>query len=280
VYKRQGTGKELVAFNIHYTSDRKYENFVIINCGSLPSQLVESELFGYEKGAFTGADKKKLGLFEIANHGTIFLDEITELPLPAQVKLLRVIQEGEIEKIGRTEKIKVDVRIIAATNRNVEEEVKEKRFREDLYYRLNVLPIFVPDLKKRVTDIPLLIDYFLSSISIDMSKDKPEIPDETMKVFLNYEWPGNVRELKNVVEYAFAVGRGNELTLDDLPPEFRETPAHNTSTPITTKKTRHTNEADLIRETLQAVNGDLETAAEQLGMSRATFWRKRKKYGI
>lgn len=195
-----GTGKELVAYNIHYRSDRKYENFIIINCGSLPSQLVESELFGYEKGAFTGADKKKLGLFEIANHGTIFLDEITELPLQAQVKLLRVIQDGEIEKIGRTEKIKVDVRIIAATNRNIEEEVREKRFREDLYYRLNVLPIFVPDLKKRTSDIPLLIDYFLSNISIDMGKDKPEIPDETMQVFLNYEWPGNVRELKNVVQ--------------------------------------------------------------------------------
>lgn len=195
-----GTGKELVAYNIHYSSNRKYENFIIINCGSLPSQLVESELFGYEKGAFTGADKKKLGLFEIANHGTIFLDEITELPLQAQVKLLRVIQDGEIEKIGRTEKIKVDVRIIAATNKNIEEEVKEKRFREDLYYRLNVLPIYVSDLKRRGTDIPLLIDYFLSNISIDMGKDKPEIPGETMKVFLNYDWPGNVRELKNVVQ--------------------------------------------------------------------------------
>jgi len=195
-----GTGKELVAYNIHYSSDRKLENFIIINCGSLPSQLVESELFGYEKGAFTGADKKKLGLFEIANHGTIFLDEITELPLQAQVKLLRVIQDGEIEKIGRLEKIKVDVRIIAATNRNIEEEVREKRFREDLYYRLNVLPIYVQDLKRRTSDIPLLIEYFLSNISIDMGKDKPEIPDETMKIFMNYDWPGNVRELKNVVQ--------------------------------------------------------------------------------
>lgn len=195
-----GTGKELVAYNIHYSSDRKYENFIIINCGSLPSQLVESELFGYEKGAFTGADKKKPGLFEIANHGTIFLDEITELPLHTQVKLLRVIQDGDIEKIGRTEKIKVDVRVIAATNKNIEVEVKEKRFREDLYYRLNVLPIYVPDLNKRITDIPLLIDYFLSNISIDMGKDKPEIPDETMKIFLNYNWPGNVRELKNVIQ--------------------------------------------------------------------------------
>lgn len=195
-----GTGKELVAHNIHYRSGRKYENFVVVNCGSLPEQLVESELFGYEKGAFTGADKKKPGLFEIANHGTIFLDEITELPLSAQVKLLRVIQEGEIEKIGRTETVKVDVRVIAATNRNIEQEVKERRFREDLYYRLNVLPVVVPDLKKRGDDIPLLIDHFLHNISVDMGKEKPSIPWDTMKVFTGYDWPGNVRELKNVVQ--------------------------------------------------------------------------------
>ncbi len=195
-----GTGKELVAYNIHYTSQRKLENFVIINCGSLPNELVESELFGYEKGAFTGADKKKLGLFEIANNGTVFLDEITELPLPAQVKILRVIQDGEIEKIGRTEKLKVDVRIIAATNRNIEEEVKAKRFREDLYYRLNVLPVFVPELKHRREDIPVLLEYFMTNISIDMTKDKPAIQDEAMELLINYEWPGNVRELKNVVQ--------------------------------------------------------------------------------
>jgi two-component system response regulator AtoC len=144
--------------------------------------------------------KKKPGLFEIANHGTIFLDEITELPLAAQVKLLRVIQEGEIEKIGRTETVKVDVRVIAATNRNIEQEVREKRFREDLYYRLNVLPVVVPDLKKRVEDIPSLIDHFLRNISIDMGKEKPIIPNETMQIFVKYDWPGNVRELKNVVQ--------------------------------------------------------------------------------
>ena len=195
-----GTGKELVAYNIHFNSQRKFENFVIINCGSLPNDLVESELFGYEKGAFTGADRKKLGLFEIANNGTVFLDEITELPLPAQVKILRVIQDGEIEKIGRTEKLKVDVRIIAATNRDIEEEVKAKRFREDLYYRLNVLPIFVPDLKYRKEDIPVLAEHFMTSISIDMVKDKPSVQNEAMKLLTDYDWPGNVRELKNVVQ--------------------------------------------------------------------------------
>lgn len=198
-----GTGKELVAYNLHYNSNRKFENFVPINCGGLPHDLVESELFGYEKGAFTGADKKKLGLFEIANRGTIFLDEVTELPLNAQVKLLRVIQEGEIEKIGRTEKIKVDVRIIAATNRNIEEEVKAKRFREDLYYRLNVVPIHVPELKFRRSDIPILMEYFMNSQRLDMLKDKPQIDDDAMQIFINYDWPGNVRELKNVTQRFF-----------------------------------------------------------------------------
>lgn len=195
-----GTGKELVAHNIHYRSERKYENFIVVNCGSLPEQLVESELFGYEKGAFTGADKKKSGLFEIADGGTIFLDEITELPLAAQVKLLRVLQEGEIEKIGRTGMMKVNVRVIAATNRNIETEVKERRFREDLYYRLNVLPVIVPDLKRRSEDIPLIINHFLYNISADMGREKPDIVPEAMSILNKYDWPGNVRELKNVVQ--------------------------------------------------------------------------------
>ncbi len=195
-----GTGKELVANNIHYNSSRKFENFIIINCGSLPHDLVESELFGYEKGAFTGANKRKQGLFELAHNGTVFLDEITELPLPAQVKLLRVIQEGEIDKIGRTEKLKVDIRIIAATNRNIAEEVKAKRFREDLFYRLNVIYLQVPDLKNRKTDIPILVDHFMSQISFKMGKEKPTIDSEAMEILNNYSWPGNVRELKNVVQ--------------------------------------------------------------------------------
>ncbi len=199
-----GTGKELVAYNLHYNSPRKYENFVPINCGSLPNELIESELFGYEKGSFTGADRKKPGLFEIANHGTIFLDEITELPLQAQVKLLRVIQDGEIEKIGRTEKFKVNVRIIAATNRNIEEEVRAKRFREDLFYRLNVIPIELLPLNKRKEDIPILIDYFIDLFSIEMDKEKPIVlSDEALRILINYNWAGNVRELKNVVQRFF-----------------------------------------------------------------------------
>lgn len=195
-----GTGKELIAYNLHYLSNRKFENFIPINCGSIPDQLIESELFGYEKGAFTGADKGKPGLFELANNGTIFLDEVSELPLSAQVKLLRVLQDGEVEKIGRTEKIKVNVRIISATNKNLENEIKEKRFREDLYYRLNVVPIFVPPLKNRKEDIHYLIDYFMNEFAIDMGKDVPVITEDAMKFLMNYEWPGNIRELKNLVQ--------------------------------------------------------------------------------
>ncbi len=195
-----GTGKELVAYNIHYNSLRKYENFVIINCGSIPNDLLESELFGYEKGAFTGADKKKAGLFEIAHNGTVFLDEITELPLQSQVKLLRVIQSGEIEKIGRTDKIRVNVRVIAASNKNIEEEVKAKRFREDLYYRLNVLPVFVSELRNRKNDIQVLTEYFLTSMSIDMIRPKPTLDASAVNELRRYDFPGNVRELKNVVQ--------------------------------------------------------------------------------
>ena len=195
-----GTGKELAAYNIHYRSRRKSENFIPINCGSIPNDLIESELFGYEKGSFTGADKKKPGLFELANKGTIFLDEVTELNQQAQVKLLRVVQDGQLEKIGRTEKIRVNVRVISATNKNIEEEVRAKRFRQDLYYRLNVVSILVPDLKDRKSDIPLLLNHFLAHYSRDMNIKMPEISDEAMEIFVNHNWPGNVRELKNVTQ--------------------------------------------------------------------------------
>ncbi len=212
---RSGTGKELVALNIHYKSQRRYENFVAINCGSLPHDLIESELFGYEKGAFTGATSKKLGLFEIANHGTIFLDEVAELPIQAQVKLLRVIQEGEIEKIGRTEKIKVDVRIIAATNKNLAQEVVDKNFREDLYYRLNVVPINVPSLKERTEDIPLLADHFLNIFCLEGGRIKPEFDDKSIEILSRYDWPGNIRELVNVIQrLSFIVE--NIITVTDV----------------------------------------------------------------
>ncbi len=200
IYGESGTGKELVANNIHFRSNRKYEKFVPINCGGLPHDLIESELFGYEKGAFTGAVNKKLGLFEIANNGTIFLDEVSELPQSAQVKLLRVIQEGEIEKIGRTERLKVDVRLIAATTKNLEDLVRENRFREDLYYRLNVVPIKIQPLRKRQSDITELIDHFLNRFSREMGLQNPLIDKSGIDYLMNYNWFGNVRELKNVVQ--------------------------------------------------------------------------------
>jgi two-component system, NtrC family, response regulator AtoC len=195
-----GTGKELVAWNIHLKSKRRFENFVPINCGSIPHDLIESELFGYEKGAFTGAGKRKDGLFEIANNGTIFLDEVAELPLSAQVKLLRVIQEGEIEKIGRTEKISVNVRVIAATNKNLANEVNSGRFREDLYYRLNVVPMDIIPLRQRGNDIILLFEHFLNYFSCDLVITKPTVEESAYEILLNYKWPGNVRELRNVVQ--------------------------------------------------------------------------------
>ena len=196
-----GTGKELVAINIHYESKRKLENFVTINCGSIPDELIESELFGYEKGAFTGANANKRGLFEQANHGTIFLDEVAELPLVAQVKLLRVIQDGEIEKIGRTrEKVKVDVRILAATNKVLQQEIAAGRFREDLFYRLHVVPLYTPPLKERPEDILVLWEHFMRQMSIDMIRPTPTTEETAFDVLKRYDWPGNVREIKNVVQ--------------------------------------------------------------------------------
>ncbi|PJA95891.1 MAG: sigma-54-dependent Fis family transcriptional regulator [Ignavibacteriales bacterium CG_4_9_14_3_um_filter_34_10] len=210
-----GTGKELVANNIHYRSKRKFENFVPINCGSIPADLIESELFGYEKGAFTGANVAKLGLFELANNGTLFLDEVAELPLNAQVKLLRVIQDGEIEKIGRTKRIKVNVRIFAATNKDLEKEVEEKRFREDLYYRLNVVPVYIKPLKERVDDIEVLVKHFIEVYSFDMGKVIPTIDKEVLDELNSYNWPGNVRELKNVVQ-RLIFNCGNHISKEDL----------------------------------------------------------------
>ena len=197
---KSGTGKELVAINIHYQSPRKYEKFVPINCGALPDELIESELFGFEKGSFTGAHAKKPGLLEIAHNGTAFLDEISELPVSAQVKLLRFLQEGEIDKIGRTEKLRVNVRIIAATNKNLEEQVREGKFREDLYYRLNVFSIWISSLPERREDIPDLVYFFMKKFSQEMSRETPVIEKDGMEILVNYNWPGNVRELQNVVQ--------------------------------------------------------------------------------
>ncbi len=200
IYGASGTGKELVATHIHYLSKRKYENFVTVNAGSIPSELVESELFGFEKGSFTGAMNSKKGLFEIANNGTIFLDEIAELSMASQVKLLRVLQDGEIDKIGRTNTMKVDVRVIAATNIDLEKAVNEKKFREDLFYRLNVINIYTPTLQERIEDIPLLTDYFIKKYSAQMDIPVPEIKEDAIEILQSYSWPGNIRQLQNVIQ--------------------------------------------------------------------------------
>ena len=210
-----GTGKELVATNIHYLSKRKFNNIVPVNAGGLPSELIESELFGFEKGSFTGASSKKKGLFELANNGTLFLDEIGELPMSSQVKLLRVLQEGELEKIGRTKKVKVNVRIIAATNIDLENAVEKKEFRSDLFYRLNVVQIYVPTLKERIEDLPVLIDHFLFKYSKEMSISRPVISDDAIEILQSYDWPGNIRQLQNVIQRLLFLGL-NIISPEDI----------------------------------------------------------------
>lgn len=275
-----GTGKELVAQALHLESARRDKPFLAINCAALTPSLLESELFGHVKGAFTGAVRSHAGLFQRANGGTLFLDEVAELPLELQAKLLRVLQEQSFIPVGGDAAIHVDVRIIAATHRSLREEVKAGRFREDLMYRLRVVPVFLPPLRERRLDVNLLLWHSIHQHNQQGPRHVDSIAPDAMRRLLDYRWPGNVRELKNVVEYAFAVGRGNEITVDDLPPEFRETPAKNVSPVPLTKTVRHLNEAELIREALQACDGQLEAAAQYAGMSRATFWRKRKKYQI
>ena len=218
-----GTGKELFARAIHNRSRRKDKPFVKVNCASLPGSLIESELFGHEKGAFTGAVQKQTGRFELAHRGTIFLDEIGELPLDLQSKLLHVLQEGEFERIGSSKTIKVDVRVIAATNRNLEDQIRNRSFRKDLYYRLNVYPITIAPLRDRTSDIPLLAEHFVKQFNRQMDKNFKKIPIKTIKQLQNYSWPGNVRELENIIERAVIISRGSSLSVEPIiEPKFEE----------------------------------------------------------
>jgi formate hydrogenlyase transcriptional activator len=210
-----GTGKGVVARAIHARSSRKDRPMVTINCTALPANLIESELFGREKGAFTGASARQMGRFELADGGTIFLDEIGEMPMELQVKLLRVIQDGEFERLGSPRTIKVDVRIIAASNRKLEEEIKKGSFREDLYYRLNVFPITIPPLRKRKEDIPLLVNFFVAKFNKKIGKQIETIPTEALKALEEYDWPGNVRELESVIERATIISQGTSLRILD-----------------------------------------------------------------
>jgi len=272
-----GTGKELVAHAIHNLSPRRRGPFLAINCAALSINLLESELFGHVKGAFTGAVNDNVGLFRQADGGTLFLDEVAELPLELQAKLLRVIQEQSYIPVGGTQIIHVNVRIVAATHRSLRNEVKNGRFREDLMYRLRVVPIFIPPLRERREDINLLLWHFIQQHNAKGLRIIDKIGPQAMKVLLDYHWPGNVRELQNVLEYAFVVGTGPSLKLSELPPEFRE---QKHSPDYQPKMFSGTNESDAIRIALEQSHGKVGLAADMLGLSRATFWRKRKQYGI
>ena len=271
-----GTGKELVARAIHGLSPRKDRTLVKVNCATLPSNLIESELFGHQKGAFTGAYARQLGRFEVANGATLFLDEIGELPLELQPKLLRVIQDGEFERLGSSDTIKVDVRVIAATNRNLEEEVRKGRFREDLWYRLNIFPITVPPLRERMEDIALLVYFFGHKISKRLGKSIESIPVSVMNILQEYHWPGNIRELENVLERAVINSSGPKLHLvDDLKKPHRDL--------TTTQKTLEEVERDHMVRVLEQTNWKVSGkngAAEILGLNRSTLRARIRKLGI
>jgi len=271
-----GTGKELVARAIHGLSPRKDRVLVKVSCATLPSNLIESELFGHEKGAFTGAHARQLGRFEVANGATLFLDEIGELPLELQPKLLRVIQDGEFERLGSSVTIKVDVRLIAATNRNLEKEVRRGRFREDLWYRLSIFPITVPPLRERVEDIAPLVDFFVDKISKRLGKSIESIPANFMKTLQDYQWPGNVRELENVLERAVINSSGPKLRLVD---ELKK--PHQDLTKM--QKTLEEVERDHIVRILEQTNwkvGGKNGAAEILGLNRSTLRARLRKLAI
>jgi DNA-binding NtrC family response regulator len=278
-----GTGKELVAKAIHYNSHRREGPIVTVNCTAIPSNLLESELFGFERGAFTNAYARHIGKFERATGGTIFLDEIGDLSLDLQSKLLRIIEEKEIERIGSTKRIQLDFRLLAATNRDLHEEVKKGNFREDLYFRLNVIYINLPPLRKRIEDIPLLIAHFIETASMKEKKKISSVSPEAMSAIMEYAWPGNVRELANVISRSVLIAKNDVVKLEDLPPDIRsiskkEEPV--TSAISNSKTTIKEIERELIVNTLKKVNGNKSKAAKTLGVTRKYLYSKLKKYNI
>ena len=270
-----GTGKELAARAIHEGSHRKGKPFLAVNCAALTPTLLESELFGHVRGAFTGAVRDRPGLFRQADQGTLFLDEVAELPMDLQAKLLRVLQERTFTPVGGSAPVHVDIRVVAATHRALRQKVREGEFREDLMYRLRVVPIYLPPLRVRRGDTELLLWNFIAQHNERGPRLIRRIQPEAMRSLLDHDWPGNVRELLNVVQYAFAVGRGPELKMEELPPEFRES-----SRPAPVAMKDDNDEARQIREALERSNGHVGNAAKLLGMSRPTFWRRRRKLGL
>ncbi|MGH8067856.1 MAG: sigma-54-dependent transcriptional regulator [Candidatus Entotheonellia bacterium] len=283
VQGRSGTGKELVAKAIHYNSPRRDRPLVTVNCSAIPKDLLESELFGHLKGAFTGAIANKRGLFEEADGGSLFLDEIGELNPELQVKLLRVIQERELKRVGDTRTISVDVRLISATNRDLARAVKEGLFREDLYYRLNVIPIVLPDLKDRADDIPLLATHFLMKYGKEADPPIEGISKEALRLLLEYDWPGNVRELENVIERAVILGRGPQIRPEDLPTHLHthQTPVpHQTKVANAHRPTLEALERDYIGTVLRETHWHRLQTAHILGIDRRTLYRKIRTYGL
>jgi two-component system response regulator AtoC len=277
-----GTGKEVLARAIHLQSPRRAEAFVAVNCGAIPEALLESELFGHAKGAFTGADRARRGLFVEADGGTLFLDEVGELPLPLQVKLLRVLQEEEVRPLGESKSRAVDVRVIAATARDLEEEVSAGRFREDLFYRLNVLRVAVPPLRERSQDVPLLVDHFLAHFRGALGKPVHGIAEDALQRLVAYGWPGNVRELENVIERAIILATTDQLTLRELPTNVAhpEPGADVGAGELSLRLARRAAEIEVIRRALRATRGNRTHAARLLGVSHRALLYKLKEYAI
>lgn len=277
-----GTGKELVARHIHFNGPRQEKPFVVVNCAAIPDTLVESELFGHEKGAFTGADTSRQGKFVTADGGTLFLDEIGDMPLESQAKLLRVLQDGVVEPIGGTKSVTVDVRVIAATNRDLPARVAEGEFREDLYYRLDVLNVKLPALRDRTDDLPMLIHHFREKLGAAMGKVAPEISMDALRKFQNYRWPGNVRELENTLEQLFILTDADTISAEQLPEKFG-TGAAPESAEITLPPggiVLEEMEQELIRQALERSGGRIKEAAELVGLSYKTFQYRLKKHDI
>ena len=281
IFGESGTGKELVAAAIHRLSARHDGPFVKVNCAALNENLLESELFGHVKGAFTGADRTRVGRFEAANKGDMFLDEIGDLPLATQTKLLRVLQEKEFERVGDNRPIATDVRILAATNKDLNRLMQEELFREDLYYRINVIPIYLPPLRARLDDIPLLVDTFIHRMDLKTEKNITGIAKEVLDVFMQYSWPGNIRELINVIEYAFVLCPEGDISIAHLPAQLLgQQPLHVQQGSKTIRKLSKGNERQELIQALQSSGGNKSEAARRLGVSRVTLWKRIKKFGI